>query len=169
MLDFVTAQSTTFAMSVLSGTSFVGAVLDETNFNNTYAPSPACFTRIQAEHAFFMNTRLSRSAFDQAVLVRALFCESDLSDVDFRGADFSQANLQKANMRRCKLDRTRFDKSLLSGANLCEAVLDGAVFVQTPLEPSILQGANVDNCTFSEINRETVEASAVTGDPLYEA
>jgi len=84
------------------------------------------FLRVRGEKSNWEKATLDRTNFLQALLRRARFCESRISDATFDRADLQFSNFDDTLLRRSKMTNANLFKTSFSRADLTQATLNGS-------------------------------------------
>lgn len=142
-LDETTLTLTNLAEARGRGTSFRGAALDRTFFEDARLPE-AVFARCTGAGGFFERTDLDRADFEGAAIERSLFEGARLE-----GARFVGATLTRVSFDRCELAGASFEGARLVGATWLACRAPRAVFVRAEGQGASLQETQLDGADFS--------------------
>ena len=123
-----------------------GAVLEDANLFG------ASLRRARLSGARLSSTRLAGARLQQAVLVKAVIRDADLSGARMSGADLSGADLSRALLIKSDLTKVSAGRANLGRANLMQADLRGA-----RLRGAVLVGAELDGAVICARHRGTLK------------
>ncbi|MEM7305107.1 MAG: pentapeptide repeat-containing protein [Planctomycetota bacterium] len=153
VLDGVDLSYSTFTLADLTGSSLLGAKLDN-----------AVFSQIVAPELLLAGASLELARIDDAVLTSVVLDGAQargayLVGSDMRGAHASDVDLSLARLNDCDLSGADLSGAILTGANLISADLSGAdltnadltdaVLINTSLEGAMLSGADLTGAVIS--------------------
>ena len=93
----------------------------------------ANFTGADLSGSLLENSRFTRANLSGARLIQASMWAVDLVRANLTGADMRAADLIRANLRAADLTSADFSYARLTFANLSEAIVTGAVWIETEL------------------------------------
>ena len=140
---------TNFTSAVLTGSTFLeGMLLEDTNF-----------TKAICKDIKFINSKFTRSKFEEANLKRCLF--RDVRFINTEEPNFIKAILDDATLERLNaekalfieafLQKTKIIECHLKGANFSDAIMKGVFFENGNINEAKFTGANLKRSTFDSV------------------
>jgi len=103
---------------------------------------------VNLERASFQEALLSKANFSDTNLFYAYFERADLGKANLLGANFGSGHLREANLEQADLRETNLTFADFRNATLREAELYGANLTQADLRDAVLQGADLRDALF---------------------